>query len=109
MAKKFNDITGSKFPGPGLDQDFSRLVTSLNQSDIIQKNPPLYQTILYLIRNTNLAVDKIWKYLKQAIDDINNTTSSSSADYVVLADGAVDTTTSPIGDGAGGFIYTAYN
>lgn len=109
MAKRFNTITGEKFPQPGLDQDFSRLVTSLNQSNTIKENPPLYQTILYLIRNSNLAFDKVWKYLKQVIDETNSSGSSSSADYVVLADGAVDTPTGPIGDGGGGFIYTAYN
>lgn len=101
MAKKFEQA--------GLDQDFSRLITSLNQTKLDKENPALYQTILYLVRNTNLAIDKLWKYLKNALDDIEAGINADAADYVVLADGAVDTTTSPIGDGAGGFIYTAYN
>ena len=97
------------FPQKGNDQDYSRLLTSLNQSKLQQNNPALYQTIALLIRNIPMGLDKLWEWIEELEELIEEDTGDDAADYVVLADGGVDAPTQPIGDGGGSFIYIEYN
>jgi hypothetical protein len=109
MAKKFDPKKRRKFPKAGLDQDFSRLLISLNQTDQNKKNPALYQTIALLIRNVDLGLNKAWRYIEDLEELVEaGSDSNESLDFVVLANGDIDNPTQPINNGGGSFIYIHY-